>query len=168
MRSPSGPTVHFCANCDAAPSTSTASSNHPGPVMPKQILPTRGNSGNVDERSSASSVSSATPSRTSTPPTEVSQAPSSPTFAPPTDMAEVLRRRQQSDMASAEIGRRMLKGWAMLADECPNPNCYGIPLVRPPKAGGEKDPRKVSNTLSMSPSISTPYSRNVSFAGRYM
>jgi len=30
----------------------------------------------------------------------------------------------------------------MLADECPNPDCYGIPLVRPPKAGGEKDPRK--------------------------
>jgi len=36
----------------------------------------------------------------------------------------------------------MLKGWAMLADECPNSSCYGIPLVRPPKVGSEKDPRK--------------------------
>ena len=31
----------------------------------------------------------------------------------------------------------------MLADECPNEHCYGIPLVRPPLPGG-KDPRKVS------------------------
>ncbi|KAF8975530.1 hypothetical protein BDQ17DRAFT_1441479 [Cyathus striatus] len=30
----------------------------------------------------------------------------------------------------------------MLADECPNLDCYGVPLVRRPKAGGEKDPRK--------------------------
>ncbi|KAG5644061.1 hypothetical protein DXG03_009151 [Asterophora parasitica] len=30
----------------------------------------------------------------------------------------------------------------MLGDECPNARCYGVPLVRPPKAGGEKDPRK--------------------------
>ena len=60
----------------------------------------------------------------------------------------------------------MLKGWAMLADECPNPNCYGVPLVRPPKAGGEKDPRKVSCVLLMLLVISTPYLRNVLFAGR--
>ena len=31
----------------------------------------------------------------------------------------------------------------MLADECPRNTCYGIPLVRPPKAGHEMDPRKV-------------------------
>jgi len=30
----------------------------------------------------------------------------------------------------------------MLADECPNAECYGVPLVRPPKPGGGKDPRK--------------------------
>jgi len=30
----------------------------------------------------------------------------------------------------------------MLADECPRSTCYGIPLVRPPKTGQEKDPRK--------------------------
>ena len=37
----------------------------------------------------------------------------------------------------------LLKGWAMLADECPNPRCFGVPLVRPPLVGG-RDPRKVS------------------------
>jgi hypothetical protein len=31
----------------------------------------------------------------------------------------------------------------MLAEECPNIRCFGVPLVRPPKAGGGKDPRKV-------------------------
>jgi len=30
----------------------------------------------------------------------------------------------------------------MLADECPRRTCYGVPLVRPPNAGREKDPRK--------------------------
>jgi len=33
----------------------------------------------------------------------------------------------------------------MLADECLNPECYGVPLVRPPKPGGGKDPRKVGS-----------------------
>ncbi|KAH9843811.1 uncharacterized protein C8Q71DRAFT_14268 [Rhodofomes roseus] len=141
MRSPSGPTVHFCANCDAASPTTAASSSRSGADISGRTPPTRTYSTQIDEKSSVSSASSMIPSRTSTPPTEVSQAPSSPMFAP-VDMAEIMRRRQQSDTASAEIGRRMLKGWAMLADECPNPDCYGIPLVRPPKAGGEKDPRK--------------------------
>lgn len=31
----------------------------------------------------------------------------------------------------------------MLADECPRNTCYGIPLVRPPTAGRDKDPRNV-------------------------
>lgn len=66
---------------------------------------------------------------------------SSPTFALPVETAESLRRREQSDAASSEIGKRLLKGWAMLAEECPNVICYGVPLVRPPKAGGGKDPR---------------------------
>ena len=85
-------------------------------------------------------------SRTSTPPTELSSVVISPVFAPiPT--AESMRRRQQSDAASAEIGNRLLKGWAMLADECPSVGCYGIPLVRPPKAGGGKDPKKVGTSF---------------------
>lgn len=71
---------------------------------------------------------------------------SSPTFAPPVDTEETIRRRQQSDQASSEIGKRLLKGWAMLGEECPNIRCYGIPLVRPPKTGEERDPRKVSQS----------------------
>ena len=79
----------------------------------------------------------------STPPTEVSSALSSPTFAVPMNTHEASRRRQQSDAAAAEMSKRLLKGWAMLADECPNNECYGIPLLRPPRVGGDKDPRKV-------------------------
>jgi len=30
----------------------------------------------------------------------------------------------------------------MLADECPSSTCYGVPLVRPPTTGRDKDPRK--------------------------
>lgn len=100
-------------------------------------------------------------SRASTPPTEISSGLSSPTFALPVETAESVRRRQQSDAASAEIGKRLLKvhnviffscaflknlkGWAMLADECPNSRCFGVPLVRPPLAGG-KDPKKVGQS----------------------
>jgi len=50
--------------------------------------------------------------RSSTPPTEVSSTLSSPVFAP-------------------------LKGWAMLADECSNPGCFGVPLVRPPRPSAD-------------------------------
>lgn len=89
----------------------------------------------------------------STPPTEVSNPPESPQFMPVPDTEDIRRRREQSDRASREIGIRLLQGWAMLADECPSPTCYGVPLVRPPKAGSEKDPRKVRlakfNWLSM-------------------
>lgn len=85
-------------------------------------------------------------SRPSTPPTEISSTLSSPTFAPPVDTEETIRRRQQSDQASSEIGKRLLKGWAMLGEECPNIRCYGIPLVRPPKTGEERDPRKVGKS----------------------
>ena len=86
-------------------------------------------------------------SRSSTPPTEVSSALSSPTFAPLVDTEEMRRHREQSDTASSEIGKRLLKGWAMLGDECPNVRCYGVPLVRPPKKGGSKNPRKVRAKL---------------------
>ncbi|GBE79324.1 predicted protein [Sparassis crispa] len=131
MRSPSSPIISFCANCDAGPPSAAQpqavdNSGLPGPSL----------------RSSRSGSSSSDQSRSSTPPTEISNAPSSAIFVPPIETEEMLRRRQQSDTASAEIGKRMLRGWAMLADECPNPTCYGIPLVRPPNAGTGRDPRK--------------------------
>lgn len=114
MRSPQGrqPITYFCPNCDDDPDTASTSTDS-----------LRG-------------------SHVSTPLTEVSNLPESPLLAPVLDMEEIQRRREQSDRASQEIGNRLLQGWAMLADECPSSTCYGIPLVRPPKAGGEKDPRK--------------------------
>lgn len=93
------------------------------------------------------SYRTSSPSRVSTAPTEVSSALSSPTFAVPMNTHEALLRRQQSDAAAAEMSKRLLKGWAMLADECPNGDCYGIPLLRAPRAGGDKDPRKVGQKL---------------------
>ncbi|THH12391.1 hypothetical protein EW145_g48 [Phellinidium pouzarii] len=55
-------------------------------------------------------------SRSSTPPTDISIAPSSPTFALPIDTAESIHRRRQSDSASAEIGKRLLKGLCRSTD----------------------------------------------------
>lgn len=144
MRSPADSTVFFCANCDGGPPTA--------PSLPVSQPASRAQV--QSEASSVASLDSASHvSRPSTPPTEVSSVLSSPTFAVPVDTVEVLRRRQQSDAASAEIGKRLLKGWAMLADECPNPQCYGIPLVRPPKSGSEKDPRKVRWLLYVSGTV---------------
>ncbi|KAF4602160.1 hypothetical protein EYR40_005364 [Pleurotus pulmonarius] len=81
-------------------------------------------------------------SRSSTPPTEVSIRADSPDFELPPESEASRRRREQSDRASSEIGKRLLKGWAMLAEECPNVDCYGVPLVRPPNSSpGIKDPR---------------------------
>ncbi|KAF8741114.1 hypothetical protein AX14_005716 [Amanita brunnescens Koide BX004] len=92
-----------------------------------------------DPDSSSSSNHSA---GASTPPTEASNPPDSPQFIPVTDTEGLISRREQSDRASREIGTRLLQGWAMLADECPGPTCYGVPLVRPPKVGNDKNPRK--------------------------
>lgn len=106
--------------------------------------------------STASSISrNDTISRSSTPATEISSRPSSPTFVVPVETPERRRRREQSDQASSEIGRRLLRGWALLGDECLNEGCFGVPLMRPPKTGGEKDPRKVSQLepLSLFPSV---------------
>ncbi|KAG6872751.1 hypothetical protein C0995_006953 [Termitomyces sp. Mi166 len=141
MRSPNGrtPVVHFCVKCDA-----------PG-AHPKNLARSETNVYVAESRqqgtlttsgSTSSATSDSNPSRSSTPPTEVSSTSSSPIFAPAADTEESRRRREQSDIASAEIGKRLLKGWAMLGDECPNTRCFGVPLVRPPKAGGDKDPRK--------------------------
>ncbi|CAE6419522.1 unnamed protein product [Rhizoctonia solani] len=93
--------------------------------------------------SSSSTAGRNTHSRDSTPATDISH-PDSDDFVLPPPSEETLRRRAQSDRASTEIGNRMLKGWAMLADECPNDNCWAIPLVRFPRArpGAEPDPRK--------------------------
>jgi uncharacterized Zn finger protein (UPF0148 family) len=125
MRSPKGrtPVATFCASC---------STKGLQEAQPQNIEPT-----SPSNLSSESHIS-----RSSTPPTEISEVRSSPIIAPLPETAETRRRREQSDRASSEIGKKLLKGWAMLGEECPNETCYGIPLVRPPKSGNDKDPRK--------------------------
>jgi len=52
----------------------------------------------------------------------------------------------------------------MLAEECPNESCFGVPLVRPPKAGGGKDPRKecvICGTVYVSENDSSGWERLV-------
>jgi uncharacterized Zn finger protein (UPF0148 family) len=124
LRSPEGDDLWFCPSCES-------NILDPGPSHSESQQP-----------SSPSLGPSTHYSRSSTPPTEDADVPGSPTFAIPAETEESIRRRQQSDLASAEIGRRLLRGWAMLGEECPRSTCYGIPLVRPPKTGQEKDPRK--------------------------
>jgi len=128
LHSPEGrnPIAWLCPNCDGDEGI-----RNPDPGQSEHQHP-----------SSPSLASSTHYSRSSTPPTEESHGLSSPTFALPVETEESIRRRQQSDFASAEIGNRLLKGWAMLADECPRSTCYGIPLVRPPKTGRDNDLRK--------------------------
>ena len=93
--------------------------------------------------SSATSHSvTSTPSTPPTPATEISTL-TDMSFAPPPETEENRRRRAQSDRASEELGRRLLRGWAMLGEECPNVGCYGVPLMRPPNNGEERSPRKV-------------------------
>ncbi|KIM90708.1 hypothetical protein PILCRDRAFT_811167 [Piloderma croceum F 1598] len=156
MRSPDGrsPVTYYCANCDENSTSWQCATSAISQPQPVQAQP------------SPSVSSSSHHSRTSTPPTELSSDLSSPTFAPPVDTAESLWRRQQSDTASSEIGRRLLKGWAMLAEECPNIRCFGVPLVRPPKVGGGKDPRKecvICDTVYVSEKDSNGWEQLVPF-----
>lgn len=51
-------------------------------------------------------------------------------------------RDAQSARASGLIGNMLLRGFALLAESCPNSTCYGIPLVGHPRArraGGARD-----------------------------
>ncbi|KAK0486905.1 hypothetical protein EDD18DRAFT_652728 [Armillaria luteobubalina] len=134
MRSPNGqtPVVHYCASCDEKPRSTRIVFNT---FMYRYLtFPAPANLPPVSTTSSSSSTSSASQiTRISTPPTEISSGLSSPIFVLPPETEESRRRREQSDMASAELGKRLLQGWAMLGDECPNVQCFGVPLVRPPK-----------------------------------
>lgn len=40
-------------------------------------------------------------------------------------------KREQSERASRLIGQKMLQGWAMMQDPCPNPSCHGVSCVGP-------------------------------------
>jgi hypothetical protein len=103
--------------------------------------------------SSASSVLQSKRSRASTPLTDISSShPHDEEFVLPPPTEEMLARRAQSDYASAEIGKKLLQGWAMLADECPNSTCYGVPLLRPPRR--LTDGSVSTKVRKMNPSIS--------------
>ncbi|KAG9326962.1 hypothetical protein KVV02_001912 [Mortierella alpina] len=45
------------------------------------------------------------------------------------ELKEREARREQSERASRLIGQKMLQGWAMLQDPCPNAACHGVPLL---------------------------------------
>ncbi|KAF9981729.1 hypothetical protein BGZ75_006918 [Mortierella antarctica] len=45
------------------------------------------------------------------------------------ELKEREARREQSERASRLIGQKMLQGWAMLQDPCPNDACHGVPLL---------------------------------------
>ncbi|KAJ2712897.1 hypothetical protein H4R19_002520 [Coemansia spiralis] len=40
------------------------------------------------------------------------------------------RKREQGDLASERIGKRLLQGWAMIDRACPAESCYSVPLVQ--------------------------------------
>ncbi|KAJ2800934.1 hypothetical protein H4R21_002989, partial [Coemansia helicoidea] len=41
-----------------------------------------------------------------------------------------LRKREQGDLASERIGKRLLQGWALIDRCCPAESCYSVPLVQ--------------------------------------
>lgn len=127
MRSPRGqtPEIWFCAQCQADPSA------------PPRVSQSTPSSTNESSRLSVASASTALtePSR--------QDEDSDTEFELPPLTEEARRRQEQSDRASSELASRLLKGWSMLAEECPNDACFGVPLVRPPNVGGEKSHQKV-------------------------
>ncbi|KAJ3573863.1 hypothetical protein NP233_g2135 [Leucocoprinus birnbaumii] len=131
LRSPVGqdPVVHLCVSCDESSNTS-----RPSPTAPADGAPP------ADASTSNSTSSASHLTRASTPATEVSDVTDD--LPPFVESEETRRRREKTDLASAEIGRRLLQGWTMLGDECPRDECYYVPLVRPPKKAGEPDPKK--------------------------
>ncbi|KAG2013742.1 hypothetical protein CC2G_010621 [Coprinopsis cinerea AmutBmut pab1-1] len=136
MRSPraAATEVWFCAKCDGGPPGSALNAKSKSAAQPSSF--TSGTSTTTSSRQSSTDESD-TPS---TPPTEMSNL--SEEFILPPETEESRRRREQSDRASAELGRRLLQGWAMLGEECPNSTCYGVPLMRPPNQGEEMSPNK--------------------------
>lgn len=135
MRTPRGklPVLTFCVQCSNE-IQATSVPNSTQQTVPERPAP-------------VSNSSSSHHSPSSTPPTEFTEITDSSAFEPLPETDEVRQRREQSDRASSEIGKKLLKGWAMLGEECPTEGCYGIPLVRPPKTGGVLDPRKVCERM---------------------
>ncbi|KAF9416037.1 hypothetical protein BGZ94_010312 [Podila epigama] len=87
---------------------------------------------------SAMTTSSATVTPTSTETiTSTATTPTTPTTTMTMPLsAEELRvqeqRREQNERATRLIGQKMLQGWALLQDPCPNPGCNGVLLLQSP------------------------------------
>ncbi len=148
MRSRDGST-RFCVIHDPHPGSVASSGNFRLPIQPALLcIPnTRRVAPALISRNSSHSRASTQHSRSSTPPTPLSNGPASETFTIPPPSEETIRRREQSDLAARLIAQKMLQGYAMLGDECPSPECIGVPLVRPPKRGGGKSSAKVCRSL---------------------
>jgi hypothetical protein len=46
--------------------------------------------------------------------------------------------RKKRDQISAKLGERMLEGWALLGDECPNETCLRTTLMRKKLGYGQR------------------------------
>ena len=99
LRSTDG-TVSFCVDCDKSPPSLCPSTG----LSSGLALISRTAATSASAQSSTASMSDH-PSRPSTPATSMSSTLSSPVFAPPAETEESLRRRQQSDRASAEMAK---------------------------------------------------------------
>jgi len=132
MRSPAArsPPEIFCPSCDGVPLGNQVRKEVP--TAPRSI------GSQVLEAPTVRTESASSGSRrscASTPPTDVSEEPQNADGQGllPLPTEETLQRRAQSDRASTEIAKLLLRGYAMLAEECPNLTCFSVPLVRPPK-----------------------------------
>ncbi|KZT56313.1 hypothetical protein CALCODRAFT_497626 [Calocera cornea HHB12733] len=133
--------VTFCANCDGSPEAAVAKESGSTALHTEALLaPPPPPSSTGPQPLSPTSSPHTRLSPNSTPPTTPpSRSPSLPALPDPSPLT--LQRRAQSDLASQRIGDRLLKGWAMLGEECPNDSCWGVPLVRRPgrAKGGRGD-----------------------------
>ncbi|GHJ86266.1 hypothetical protein NliqN6_2668 [Naganishia liquefaciens] len=151
--------VEFCATCQGGPNlpvresrTRAASSTaqEPTPTMTGingAVNGINGHSRTVSDSTSFSSddfdLKSTASQRNmdvSFEPTLVAVEPSVP--APASRTPSFAERDAQSARASGLIGNMLLRGFALLAESCPNSTCYGIPLVGHPRvrrAGGARD-----------------------------
>lgn len=97
--------IKFCVVCDGSPDTVSKKSSPLADAQPRH-LPTPSAEPSTDEelelREDESDYMSPIPSQEST------------------------ARRQQSDKASQLIGQKLLAGWIILEDTCPNSSCYGV------------------------------------------
>ncbi|KAK8854927.1 hypothetical protein IAR55_003666 [Kwoniella newhampshirensis] len=111
--------IQFCALCDGRPEGQTQSQTEAS--LPPAI-------------------------HQSTPSSSTFTSTSLPSTAPRDShlLSQQAQHRKQSDDTVSSISNLLLKGYALLGENCPNPTCRGIPLVGyPRRPDGSKDGRKM-------------------------